>query len=406
MILKFFKSSFLIFLIFISLLIIFEIFCYFKVTSSHKNVRVSKEYLPLLKYSKISEKELRNHFSNINEMRRKFKGLREYHPNLIYIYKPNLKSETYWINSYGLLDDEPDLSKKQILLIGSSVAGGGLRQNYGENIDHYLEKFIDKQVGSNKYEVLNAAIGGYSSTQEYTMMHLLSDKIKLDKAIYFSGYNDINARYRVRNLPELRSYDLIHSKIISDQVEDNKLLRSNPIISIYIYLKKYFIKSLYSYKFLSQIIANKMLNDDRTIVKTELTSEDNTRINEIVKNYLSNVEKMIILAKSKNIDLYVGIQPTLQDKKFKTEGEIENLKILFNSYGYKYKLYYNKAYPLMMDGLKMLKLKYPNNITLVETLSMFNETKIDIYRDNVHFLDYANEMVAEKIFSSLRVKID
>ena len=60
----------------------------------------------------------------------------------------------------------------------------------------------------------------------------------------------------------------------------------------------------------------------------------------------------------------------------------------------------------MMDGLKMLKLKYPNNITLVETLSMFNETKIDIYRDNVHFLDYANEMVAEKIFSSLRVKID
>ena len=238
------------------------------------------------------------------------------------------------------------------------------------------------------------------------MMHLLSDKIKLDKAIYFSGYNDINARYRVRNLPELRSYDLIHSKIISDQVEDNKLLRSNPIISIYIYLKKYFIKSLYSYKFLSQIIANKMLNDDRTIVKTELTSEDNTRINEIVKNYLSNVEKMIILAKSKNIDLYVGIQPTLQDKKFKTKGEIENLKILFNSYGYKYKLYYNKAYPLMMDGLKMLKLKYPNNITLVETLSMFNETKIDIYRDNVHFLDYANEMVAEKIFSSLRVKID
>ena len=88
MILKFFKTSFLIFLIFVSLLTIFEIFCYFKVTSSNKKVVVSKEYLPLLKYSKISENELRNHFINITEMRKKFKGLREYHPNLIYIYKP------------------------------------------------------------------------------------------------------------------------------------------------------------------------------------------------------------------------------------------------------------------------------------------------------------------------------
>ena len=115
---------------------------------------------------------------------------------------------------------------------------------------------------------------------------------------------------------------------------------------------------------------------------------------------------MIILAKSKNIDLYVGIQPTLQDKKFKTVGEIENLKNLFNSYGYKYKLYYNKGYPLMIDGLKKLKLKYPNTITLVDTVSIFNETRIDIYRDNVHFLDYANEMVAENIFSSLRDKLN
>ena len=34
-------------------------------------------------------------------------------------------------------------------------------------------------------------------------------------------------------------------------------------------------------------------------------------IYEIVQNYLLNVEKMIIISKSKNIELYVGIQPLL-----------------------------------------------------------------------------------------------
>ena len=39
---------------------------------------------------------------------------------------------------------------------------------------------------------------------------------------------------------------------------------------------------------------------------------------------------MIILSKSKNIELYVGIQPLLPFKKFKTEDEIDNINILMH----------------------------------------------------------------------------
>ena len=120
------------------------------------------------------------------------------------------------------------------------MVGSGLRQNFKENIDQYLEKQIDEAIGENTYEVLNAGIGGYISNQEFNLMHLLSDKIDFDKVIYMSGANDIDAKYRVKDFNELRSYDIVHSRVIKSQIEDNLILRKNPIISIYTYLKNYF----------------------------------------------------------------------------------------------------------------------------------------------------------------------
>tara|TARA_B100000963_G_scaffold83164_1_gene70862 strand:+ start:6462 stop:7697 length:1236 start_codon:yes stop_codon:yes gene_type:complete len=391
----------------IVLLFIFEVFCFYQIKNSKRIVKIQgnpklEMYLPLLKHSKLNEEDLIKHFNNIKSLQNINNGAREYHPYLIYNLKPNLRSETFWTNSYGLLDDEPDFSKKQILLLGSSVTGGGMRQNLGENIDHYLENLIEKKIGSKKYEVLNAGVGGYSSPQEFIMMHLLFDKINFDKIIYFSGANDIDSRYRVVNHDNLRSFDSIHSRMIKSQIEQNKLLRKNPIISLYTYVKNYFLRSLYSYQYLSRIVSNKMVYRNKPIKEEALTAKDNSHIDEIVKGYLSNVEKMIILAKSKNIELYVGIQPIALDKNFRTKDEEKNLNIILNSYGYKYKLYFNKAYPQMRKGLNILKKKYPENLIILNTKTVFDKTKIDIYRDNVHFLEYANEIVAKKIFDKLK----
>lgn len=395
------KDSFIVATILFSLFVIFEIFCFYKITKSQNHARVKEEYIPLLKYSKIGEENLANHFQNINLLGIKNNGIREYHPSLIYLYKPNLKSQTFYTNSFGLLDDEPNLSKKQILILGSSVVGSGLRQNFKENIDQYLEKQIDEIIGQNKYEVLNAGIGGYISNQEFNLMHLLSDKIDFDKVIYMSGANDIDARYRVKDFNELRSYDIIHSRVIKSQIEDNLILRKNPIISIYTYLKNYFLPSLNSYKYLGDLIHTKRVNKIKSITKDNLNKRDYDLINEIVQNYLANVRKMLFILKNNNIQLYVGIQPTLFSKNFKTIDEKKIYDVLINKYGFKYVLYYEEAYPMMKKGLELLKKDYPENITLLDTDIIFNETKIDIFRDNVHFLEYGNELVAKKIFKYL-----
>lgn len=396
-----FVKTLKIFGITIILFIVIEFFFYYLLITSENKTKIKKEYIPLLKYSKISKQDLINHFQNIELLDKKNNGLREYHPNLIYLYKPNLKSKTFYTNSLGLLDSELNLNKKKILILGSSVVGGGLRQNLNENIDGYLEKKIDEVIQKNKYEVINAGIGGYASTQEFILLHLLSNKINFDKVIYMSGANDIDARYRVKDKKDLRSYDLIHSIIIKSQIEDNLQLRKNPILSIWKYFKNYFLKSLSSYKYFSKIYHEKKVNKIKEIPKVNLNEKDNQIINQIVKNYISNVEKMILITKDKNTKLYVGIQPAIFFKNEKTKNEKNNINVLLNEYGYKYSLYFKKAYPKMKRGLYLLKKKYAENIIILDTDSVFNNIKIDIFRDNVHFLENANEEVAKKIFDSL-----
>ena len=55
----------------------------------------------------------------------------------------------------------------------------------------------------------------------------------------------MDSRYRVRNFNNLRSYDIVHSRVIKSQIEENILLRNNPISSIYYYLKLFFKISLF-----------------------------------------------------------------------------------------------------------------------------------------------------------------
>lgn len=395
------KSTFIILIILSLVFILIELFFFYKLTDSKNNTTLKEEYFPLLKYSKISEQDLTNHFQNITNIDHKHNGMREYHPYLIYLYKPNLKSETFYTNSFGLLDEEPNLLKKQILILGSSVVGGGLRQNFKENIDGYLEEQINKKISENKYEVLNGGIGGYISDQEFNLMHLLTNKIFFNKIIYMSGANDIDARYRVKNVNNLRSYDTINSRVIKSQIEDNLILRNNPIVSFFTYIKLYFIPSLNSYKFMSNFLYSKRVEKINPVKVEELNENDYLLIDEIVQNYLTNVKKMLLLSEGLETKFYVGLQPTIFTKKFLTVNEEKNFNILINKYGYKYALYYKEAYPMMKKGLKKLKIEYPKSIELIETDTVFDDNRIDIFRDNVHFLEYGNEAVSKKIFNKL-----
>ena len=55
-----------------------------------------------------------------------------------------------------VMDEEINHKKEKILLIGSSVVNGGLRQGYVENIDAHLENILNNE--NKNFQVLNAGI--------------------------------------------------------------------------------------------------------------------------------------------------------------------------------------------------------------------------------------------------------
>jgi len=406
------KKFFFYFLVFFLIGLIFEGISFFLLKNNKYiiNHKIRDEYRQLLTHSNIKETELIDHFLTLNRLSQKHNGLREYHPGSIYIYKRNLSAETFETNSLGLPDEEPKTGREKIILLGSSVVGGGLRRNKIEDIDKYLEYKISKKLRKN-IQVINAGIGGYESTQEFNLFHtLIYDLDNVSKVIYFSGANDVLVKYLLRNQNDLSNYDTQHSKIVEHILEKNKKKNTNIFYNLINFSKENIFQALFSYKLLAEIIHEmkiknkKNYSEKNSIKQTEikLTEKDTKLIKFLSEKYISNVEKMFLLASPKRVDFYVGVQPVLFQKGNKTPFELQREKYVNAKYGQKLSLYFEKSYDLMEEGLRQLSNKYDGKIKILNTRYIFNDDSRDIFRDNVHFLDYANEIVAEKFFLEIR----
>ena len=86
----------------------------------------------------------------------------------------------------------------------------------------------------------------------------------------------------------------------------------------------------------------------------------------------------------------MGIQPNIFTKKIKTKNEKIAENIILNYMGYNYRNYYIFSQKLMLQELKKIQLNY-QKLRIINTHSIFDNNKIDVFRDNVHFFDYSNE---------------
>lgn len=55
----------------------------------------------------------------------------------------------------------------------------------------------------------------------------------------------------------------------------------------------------------------------------------------------------------------------------------------------------------MEQGLYDLKKQYDEDIIIMNTREVFHEELRDVFRDNTHFLDYANDIVSTKFLKSI-----
>lgn len=87
-----------------------------------------------------------------------------------------------------------------VLLGGSTMAGYGV--NDDETIDAYMRQLLPERFPGRCFEVVNLALGGYDSYQDYERMRVDGVPLTPDLVVLHSGINDVrNARYPTLTAP-------------------------------------------------------------------------------------------------------------------------------------------------------------------------------------------------------------
>ena len=221
----------------------------------------------LIKENKLWQQEL---FS-------RFLGVQERNPLLLWRFRPNVHKSIFQTNSDGLLGSDISIPKPantyRILLLGDSAPVGlGLHKRedaFGEQ----LVKILNQKHPDKKFELVNAAVSGYTSLQGLIYLKNYGLKYSPDLIIVYFGNNDASQ---------------------NGYISDKELMNRNPQLVGFLGT----LNHLATYRFLKELILP---------IKASLEKKQKEKKEVVVRvspeDYYQNIEGMIKFAKDNNMKI-------------------------------------------------------------------------------------------------------
>jgi len=108
--------------------------------------------------------------------------------------RPGWRGSTYGINSRGCLGPEFAAAKPEgvirILCLGDSCTAGDLLPNFADTYPQQLREELARRYPQRSFEVINAAVGGYSSFQGRVWLERELIDFEPDVLVVYFGWND------------------------------------------------------------------------------------------------------------------------------------------------------------------------------------------------------------------------
>ncbi len=267
-------------------------------------------------------------------------------------------------NSLGFRSSEIDQSKKQIIILGDSLAWG-----FGVSDEETFPYYLDKMVSNLGYQVSNLAVSGYGIDQYYLFLKRHINKFNKLKIVVLviCTHNDLantasNCCYGKRK------------PLFIKGIDGDLILTNNNI-------KKYCLRNLFSnsYFFGRYMPYKGKLGDFLSLISGDkLLSE-----REVHEVSVRLFQKIYELVSSHNAKLLVVLSPGKSDFTQKSDF-LKWFEAIFNN--------------VKLDNLSCLD--------YIETLKN-NEKKLDdIYIDEAHFTKTGNLLLAETIYKSLQKELN
>jgi lysophospholipase L1-like esterase len=335
----------------------------------------------------------------------------------------------FWeINEQGFRDrDAVSLTKPQgeirIFLLGNSTAFGYGSSSNSKTISDLLETRLQQRlhqqqatpqiyqadlppadkveqqknlakppkIKAAKYRIINAAVPGYASGNEFAQIALQILKYQPDLIIMLDGYEDL----------------MLSSDRKATQIPASSIAQDDQPKSVGAYLDRmiepvlkesYLAKATAKYwdKSEPQEVKADFLLDEETSNLVKHLPQNPPEIEKRIARYLENQKQILNLSTAAKVPLLVAIQPEITGrnptKLTPSEGQI------ITTLGRTYIERMRKDYPVLTKATFKLAKSYPNNIKVLNLYNLTDKYPSPSFIDPIHLNEEANAKLAEQLY--------
>ena len=340
-------------------------------------------------------------------------------------HTPNAIYSGLGIDSFGFIHNGNALHQpfieneaiKVVLLGGSSMAGVGAFDNRC-TIASYLERLLNNNNSNIKYEVVNAGVGGYSSTSELSYFIIELVNYNPDIVVALDGWNDFwhsfplasdAAVYRDWAIPQRTNYQRsVEAFINSGKKKDKSIwekIEHKRFTEVFWYTLRLLFGDVLDKPFQGKkpFQYGKSVWGDNSIYVRDKINNTHSHIPFMEKNWRS----LIGAATANDIKPIVLLQPVLPiTEKRLTESEATGYNSFFTRryssielYEKSIRIFYKEA-KLMINELK----KYfsgSKGVILEDISNIFNDEIDSMFVDPIHYSRFGNRKIAKFIASKI-----
>ncbi|NJR62977.1 MAG: SGNH/GDSL hydrolase family protein [Cyanobacteria bacterium CRU_2_1] len=359
-------------------------------------------------------------------------------PLMGYHLRPDQKNSFWTINSQGFRDEEPVAIEKppgevRIFVLGGSTAFGQLNSNNQATFASQLEKLLNERVTGQQnnpdryqpatlpyradqveqalalppriseqpYRVVNAAVPGYASGNELSLLVQHVAEYNPDMLIVLNSYSDLMlpSSHDGVDIPGLDALIEGEEESIGSEITASVQNWFNRLYSVRVY-QHYILQS--QEKPPEQLIPLNMLtvNPGHPIDKTLAT--DDAELNRRVSRYRSHMLQIVQWSSATRKRLFVGLQPEITGRSpdAMTPEEKAILAKLGNTYTERVQLGYTKLAEVADQTVKSSA-----NARLLNLYKLYETYEGQAFQNPTSLTDEANGVLAKRFFDAIAAEL-
>ncbi|MBI5937542.1 MAG: SGNH/GDSL hydrolase family protein [Betaproteobacteria bacterium] len=306
-----------------------------------------------------------------------------YSPYLSYTPVPNWHGNGYATNAQGLRDerDLAQIHKGLVIVTGGSTAwGAGVSQK--QLYSRVAEDMLNKEY-KHDLAIVSAGVGAYSSAQELSLVLNRIVKFRPKLVIMLSGWNDTLQGYLGYSQDDGNDY-LNFKEVIRRGSADN----CDPVKSHVCIAEPAPAPSCEGADALGVLAASVCQVAERARIQLRMR-----RPEEVVDDFVRNVQVIADLGRREGFDVMVALQPTLYDTKKPLTVFEHRLREGYEKTYMEFPQYNARIYAIYRRMLPVEAARA--DFKFVDMDESINREKLTVFSDHVHFGDRGNRLMGQ-----------